>query len=755
MSQAAGHFVLGDGRISTTTNRLILPKGGDMSAFPIENHRMKYSIIAAVVLTSLVCTTAAAELQVGAAAVDVSPKQFPVLINGGMLSRTASGITAPVKARAVVLDDGQTRIGIVVVDSCMMPRELIDAAKKLAANRTQIKPDRMLISATHTHSAPSSLSCLGTEADTTYTPLLRAGIAEALVKAEANLEPAFVGWAVSNCAEFTALRRWIRRPDRMDLDPFGNRTVRANMHAGSNWDNVVGESGPEDPDLSMIAFRSKSGRPIAVLANFSMHYYSGQAPVGADYFGLFCDGFAERVMPTIKEQSKNESAPPFVGLLSHGCSGDIWRRDYTLPKDKYDPYPKMEEYTQALLDRAFGTYESIQYASGADLAMAETRMELKYRVADEQRLEWARTIVDAMGDRPPKDRTEVYAREQLILAERQSTEIVVQAVRIGDIAIATTPNETYALTGLKLKLQSPLPKTMVIELANGGDGYIPPPEQHLLGGYNTWAARSAGLEVQAEPKIAEAGLQLLEAVADKPRRIFRQGLGPASQRLAKLKPVAWWRLDEMAGVWAKDSSGNGEDAVYDPAVAFFLEGPASDKICTPGETNRCVHFAGGRLRARLPQLKQQYTVSMWFWNGMPNDARETTGWLFSHDHNLDLGQHGIHLGLGGTATKPGRLIVQHGDGSGESRPVVGSTEIKRWAWNHVALVREDGRIRVFLNGNARPEIDMQLADQQSLLSPEYFFAGRSDNHSNWEGRLDEITVFDRSLADEITRLSNK
>ena len=69
-----------------------------------------------------------------------------------------------------------------------------------------------------------------------------------------------------------------------------------------------------------------------------------------------------------------------------------------------------------------------------------------------------------------------------------------------------------ALTGLKLKLQSPLQKTMVIELANGGDGYIPPPEQHLLGGYNTWPARSAGLEVQAEPRIRAKTLSLLRDV---------------------------------------------------------------------------------------------------------------------------------------------------------------------------------------------------------------------------------------------------
>lgn len=722
-----------------------------------------------------------AELKVGAAVVDVSPQQFPVLINGGMSSRSADQITAPVKARAIVLDDGTTKIGIVVVDSCMMPRQLLDDAKKIASDKTGIPANRMLISATHTHSAPSSLACLGTDADATYTPVLRAGIVTAIVKATANLEPAQVGWAVTNCAEFTALRRWIRRPDRMEVDPFGNLTVRANMHAGRNWDDVVGESGPEDPDLSMIAFRSTSGRPIAVLANFSMHYFSGQKPIGPDYFGLFCDGFAKRVNATGKasvkatdldqsnaivgrndsktlQDPKLKTAPPFVGLLSHGCSGDIWRRDYTGPADTYDPFPTMKEYAAALLDRAFTAYESIAYKD-ADLAMAETRMQLDYRVADAQRLEWAQKIVDAMGDRQPKERTEVYAREQLILAERKSTQVVVQALRIGDIAIATTPNETYALTGLKLKRQSPLHKTMVIELANGGDGYIPPPEQHLLGGYNTWAARSAGLEVLAEPKIVAADLQLLESVTSKTRRTFRQGRGPSAKCLAQLKPIAWWRLDEMNGTWARDSSGHGANAIYDHPVAFFLQGPNSSQICGEDETNRCVHFAGGRLRSSLSQLQQQsnqqpqphYTVAMWCWNGMPTDARKTTGWLFSNDRDTLVSSAGTHLGLGGTGTQPGRLILQ----SGSIQPTIGKTELKRWTWNHVTLVRNGRNLQVYLNGKPTPEIDVTLDSTHQTVMPDFFFGGRCDNNSNWEGRLDEIAVFDKPLTPvEIDSLVN-
>ena len=106
-----------------------------------------------------------AELRAGAAVVDVTPVQFPVLVNGGMTSRSASKVNTRVNARAIVLDDGRRRLGIVVVDSCMMPRPLLDEAKQLASQRTKIKPDHMLISATHTHTAPASMGCLGTNAD--------------------------------------------------------------------------------------------------------------------------------------------------------------------------------------------------------------------------------------------------------------------------------------------------------------------------------------------------------------------------------------------------------------------------------------------------------------------------------------------------------------------------------------------------------------------------------------------------------------
>ncbi len=696
-------------------------------------------------------TNALAAFEAGAAVVDVTPTQFPVLVNGGMTSRSADKVVTPINARAIVLDDGRERLGIVVVDSCMMPRALLDKAKALAAGRTEIRADRMLISASHSHTAPASMGCLGTDADPNYPKFLCGKLAEALVAAEANLEPARVGWAVGNAAEFTALRRWIRRPDRIADDPFGNPTVRANMHAGRNWDDVTGESGPEDPDLSLISLQAKDGRPIAVLANFSMHYFGGQQAIGADYFGLFCEGLKSRIAA-----AQNDGHPPFVGIMSHGCSGDIWRRDYTKPAASTENNHTVESFAEGLLDIAMAAYGKITYSEEVDLAMAESRLNLKYRVPDQQLLDWSQQIVDGMGDRPPKSTTEVYAREQIILHQRQSTEIVVQALRIGDIGIATTPNETYALTGLKMKLQSPLPKTMVIELANGGDGYIPPPEQLLLGGYNTWPARSAGLEVQAEPKITATALGLLERVADQPRRDLKQSCGPVCEVMLRAKPAAYWRMDELAGPLAVDRTGQNRDAFYEPAVAFFLEGPRSDALCLSGETNRAAHFAGGRLRSRIANLGDKYSISLWFWNGMPADAREVTGWMFSRGHDHGLGSDGDHLGIGGTASDPGKLIFLHGNDGKGAKLITGRTEIQRWRWYHLLFVRDGARVQIHLNGNAQPEIEAESLADFPVGFDRLFFGGRCDNESNWEGRLDEIAVFDRALStEEISALSGQ
>ncbi len=677
------------------------------------------------------------EFRAGAAVVDASPAAFPVLINGGMLSQSATQVRTPVRVRALVLARGGTQIAVVVVDSCMMARPFLDEVKARAAAATGIPADRQLISATHSHSAPAAMACLGTDADPRYLPLLRDRIVQGIQAAQSHLEPARVGFAIADAAAFTAPRQWIRRPDRLAEDPFGNRTVRANMHAAANWDDVTGEAGPEDPDLALVSVQAMDGRPLAVLGNFSMHYFS-DAPVSADYFGLFSEGLRARLAP-----EPAAGSAPFVGILSHGCSGDIWRRDYTRPASEWDPNLSIETYTSGLLDLAVPALHGIRYSVPASLAMAEQRLALAYRVPDRQRLEWAQRVVEAMAGRLPKDTTEVYAREQVLLHAAQRTEVVVQAIQLGDVAIVALPTETYALTGLKLKAASPLERTMVIELANGGDGYVPPPEQHPLGGYNTWPARSAGLEVDAEPRLVGAALGLLESVTSRPRREPRSDEGPGARALRALAPIAWWRLDEFGPPRARDASGHGCDAFFEGGVTHYLEGPQIPDFAGPGRKNRAAHFAGGRLRTSMESLGARYSVSMWVWNGMPTAARGVSGWMWSVGPDRGWSAWSEHLGVGGTAGHANRLVFLSGE-PGASM-VGGATELPRWTWQHVALTRDGLRVRVYLNG--RRELESAVSRLATGSQHPWFLGGRCDLEDTWEGRMDEIAVFDRVLTE--------
>ncbi|MDB6031231.1 MAG: Neutral/alkaline non-lysosomal ceramidase, partial [Verrucomicrobiales bacterium] len=87
---------------------------------------------------------------------------------------------------------------------------------------------------------------------------------------------------------------------------------------------------------------------------------------------------------------------------------------------------------------------------------------------------------------------------------------LLQAVRIGDLAIAAVPCEVFVEIGLNLKRSSPIKPAFTISLANGYNGYLPTAEAHKLGGYETWRARSSYLETDAAAKISKAMLQLLE-----------------------------------------------------------------------------------------------------------------------------------------------------------------------------------------------------------------------------------------------------
>lgn len=689
-----------------------------------------------------------AVFRAGAEIVEITPTNYPVRVNAMFTERSATNAVDPLTVRALALDDGTNRLVMAIVDTCMIPRDLIDRAKERASRESGLPTSHMLVSATHTHSAPSAMGCLGSRLDPAYAAYLEPRIAAAISGAIQRLQAARIGWGVVEDWEHTFNRRWIRRPDRLLTDPFGATNVRAHMHPGHESPDALGPSGPVDPGLSVVGVETLDGRPLAVLANYSQHYY-GSPLVSSDYFGRFARHLALRLGAT----NSAGNGPAFVGIMSQGTSGDLMWMDYGAPaKDiGYDAY------AQAMADEVAGVWRTMKFHTWAPLKMAERTLSLAYRVPDPERLTWARRMAAGLGDRLPQTLPEIYALEALYLHERPRTELKLQAIRIGELGIAALPNEVFALTGLKLKAQSPLSPTMNIELANGAEGYIPPPEQHRLGGYTTWPARTAGLEAGAEPRIVETLLELLEEVSGRARRPMTDQHGPYAQAVLAARPVAFWRLNESEIPTARDASGHRLEARYEDGVALFLPGagatvgfhparPELPNAFSGDQFNRAPHFAGGRLRASLPLSSDRYSVAFWMWNGLPAAVRGITGCVVSRGREGDSEAAGDHLMIAGQTDSEaaGKLMFVTVANGGPR--VSGRTHLKLRTWHQVVLVRDGRSVAVYLDGQPTPELsgeaDVALGSDEKSV----FVGGRSDGTVSFEGKVDEVAWFDRALT---------
>jgi hypothetical protein len=446
------------------------------------------------------------KFRAGAFAQDITPAKFPISVNGGMTDRQATKAYDRLHARCLVLDDGATKIAFAVCDSCMIPRDVMTLAKRYAQKQTGIPPERVLIAATHTHSAPTVTGVFQSEPDEAYREFLAEKIGAGIAKAHARVAPAKIGWGVGKDPTQVFNRRWKVKPGSALLkDPFGKTTDKVKMNPGYQHPDLIEPAGPVDPDISFLCVQALDGTPIAFLANYSLHYVGGIPELSADYFALF----AERVAGYL-DADKN-----FVGIMSNGTSGDI--NNVNFARSSPGPRKQGEQarlVAESVAKAAVDAYKKIKLHDWVPLQMAQKQIELGVRLPTELEVREAKDMLAKAKGRPLKGLPEIYARETLLLAKYPPrVDITLQAIRIGELGIVANPCETFVEIGLEIKQKSPLRPTFTIELANGYNGYLPTPEHHGLGGYETWRARSSYLEINASRAIMAAWLELLKEVA--------------------------------------------------------------------------------------------------------------------------------------------------------------------------------------------------------------------------------------------------
>ncbi len=447
-------------------------------------------------------------LRAGASTSNITPSLGAEIV-GGWKPLPSTRVHDELHARSLVLDDGRTRLAFVVVDNVSVDREVFDEAKRQIHAATGLPIGHMLMSSTHTHSAtsarPASAAKRGPMND--YQEFLARRIADGVQRAIVNLAPARVAWGTTDVPQHVFNRRWFLKPGTPIPNPFGGQD-KVLMNPPRGGDLLLKPAGPTDPQVVFLSVQRPDGRPVALLANYSLHYVGDvrEGEISADYFAAFADRIQQLF-------GGDRQDPPFVGIMANGTSGNINNVDFTKKLPSTAPYTKINLVADDVAQAVFAAHKDLRWRDSAELAMIQRELTLKVRKPTPALMARARAILARPADAPASHVREVaYARRTLDMAQMpDELPVILQAIRIGDLAVTAIPFEVFVEIGLEIKRRSPFKPTFTISLANGGNAYLPTPEHHALGGYETWLGTNK-VEVQASRKITEQLIEMLRAL---------------------------------------------------------------------------------------------------------------------------------------------------------------------------------------------------------------------------------------------------
>lgn len=465
---------------------------------PFASPAIRLRCFVVLLVVTVLCGTAAraGEFRVGAAQVEITPAAGTPMA-GYYSFRAVGGVLDPLYSKAIVVEQDGACVAFVALDLSGTTRPLVAAARKLIERECGLPGDRVMISATHTHTGPQlprgSLMDDITKVDLPegkkYVGDLPGLIAKSVADALAALAPAKASVTVGKAEGISFNRRVIGKDGKCiwqpaKIDPATQRPA-----------------GPVDPDLGLLVFEpAQGGRPpLAAYLNFAMHPTSvgGGVRISADYPGVFARLLRER------------HGAGMVALFANGCCGNINHTDYLSGK----PRRTTEQLGAALADAATQSWSSLRAVNTFAPRVRTANLTLPRRTVSEEEQAKAKDVAarmftEKLGTVPMAEAVcvlETVAKRDVPL------EAEVQVIAFSeDFAVVSLPGEIFVELGLAIKAASPFKHTFIAELANGSVGYIPNREAYPQGNYEVVSSRAAA---GAGELLVETALRLLREVA--------------------------------------------------------------------------------------------------------------------------------------------------------------------------------------------------------------------------------------------------
>lgn len=487
------------------------------------------SVVAGTLLSQCSAASGQTPIQVGMAEADITPPlKFPMA--GYFHERLNEGTVDPLKAKAIVFRSDSQQAALVVCDLIGIAADFAKEVKTRASEQTGIPASHIIVSATHSHTAPDYSKSL-------YAWMVRKSSpdteAPALEKDPERL--AYIDKLISNTVDAIVRAHHAAAPAKLESGwteqqtpvAFNRRFVQKDgsvrTWVGLEHEGTVRSAGPIDPEIPLLLVRDESGRMKGLVSNFALHLDTvGGMKWSADYpsfisdvvrerlgsdvisiFGTGCCGDINHVNPRGKERNKTD----FIGksLGETIVSGVASLSPIDTPRLEVRSVivqVPLQEASQEAVAKSIATMKAVNAGESVDFYDHVTAHKT--------------LMIDQMRNSPrfAKDEDAMLARRvtHSLSGVGPTIPVEINAICLGrDLAIVSLPGEVFVDLGLAIKRGSPFRNTMVIELSNCVETfYVPTRAAFAGGGYET---TNSTVEHGAGELLVEESLKMLKSAA--------------------------------------------------------------------------------------------------------------------------------------------------------------------------------------------------------------------------------------------------
>lgn len=439
----------------------------------------------------------ASEIYVGASTADISP-MLPVALMGQFHLRIAEKADTPLYASVLVIEskNGNQPLDTAVFVSCDLVYISAQLRDELRAEVLKRLPgfnvDKIIVSATHTHTAPVLENDLdeasfiypipeGVTKVEDYRKLFTDNVSDAIVKAWNSRSRGSMTWGLNRAAV-----GYNRRAVYKD-----GTSVMYGQTAMAEFQNLEGY---EDHDINSLFFWDAKDQLIAMSIDVACPAQENEhlSIVNADYWHPVRLALQKKFGPQLNVLG-------WIGAAGDQSPHSMYRKAGEARMQKLSNQSRLDDIAERIVRATEETYEIVKNDRHSDIAFshkAET-LKLPMRVITAEENEESKKVEEDCAAQIAADPSKAaqlqakmtwfgdvvkrYKKQQEDPTAMYETEIHV--LRLGDAAICTNQFELFTDYGIRIQARSKAVQTFVIQLAGPGT-YLPSAKAVTGGGYS-------------------------------------------------------------------------------------------------------------------------------------------------------------------------------------------------------------------------------------------------------------------------------